>query len=236
MAVWEALTAIGTFSAAGVAAAAAIQSKLAADKANQAAGAMLQLETERRRDELQPLFDVICEPDPPGTENLRLRIRLAAPSGLPQVDSLTITVRDDFYRRGEAPALAAGPTPEQITNQIWGPYRFRPATGPYQARADEFGRQTVYEHSLPMGEELPFLLEPTMPPSWSQMTHDDWVRFLLEGGKVIRLQIVARYDKFAWQLVGDVAVPIFSNQNPTVLATIPPRRRQGPGRFGSLPG
>jgi hypothetical protein len=71
------------------------------------------------------------------------------------------------------PPLADGPTAKQVAAQIWGPYRFIPGTGPGAdpvrsvPGADPTGCATPTS-GLPVGEELPFYLEPTQPPSWSQ--------------------------------------------------------------------
>ena len=69
--------------------------------------------------------------------------------------------------------------------QICGPYRFRPGTGPDEARADATGRVTVYNAELPVGEELPYFLERTRPPFWAtSMTQESWNQ---QSGPLIRL-------------------------------------------------
>jgi hypothetical protein len=94
---------------------------------------------------------------------LRLRVMLVGPPGLDRLDRLTVTIRDDHFRRGEHQQIMGGPTTEEIKAHIWGPYRFTPSTGPDDARADGIGRTTVYDAQLPIGEELPFQLEHTVP-------------------------------------------------------------------------
>lgn len=53
---------------------------------------------------------------------------LLGPPSLARIDKLTTTVRDDHFRRGDGQLLAGGPTRDQIKEQIWGPYRFSPAS------------------------------------------------------------------------------------------------------------
>ena len=94
-------------------------------------------------------------------------------------------VRDDHFRRGEGTLTADGPTREEIKAQVWGPYRFRPGTGPDDFLADAGGRVTAYEAELPVGEELPHLLERTRPSAWAKsMTQQQWNE---QRGPVIRL-------------------------------------------------
>jgi hypothetical protein len=139
--IWSAVGALGTLAAAGVAAWAAKQSREAAQQANKATDALAEIENDRRHGELTPRFTITVVPLSPGSgEVLRLRIMLAGPPGLDRLDGLTVRIRDDHFRRGEGQMLAAGPTREQIEEQIWGPYMFRAGTGPDQSRADPTGR------------------------------------------------------------------------------------------------
>lgn len=176
MSAWEAVGAIGSVAAAGVAAWAARQSRESADRANAAAIALAEIEKDRRNSELCPHFKVTCGQWGPGIDALRLKVMLLGPPGLDCLDELTVTIRDDHFRRAEF-APEHGRTAEEIARQIWGPYQFRPSTGPDHARADELGRTTVYDHPIPVGEELVFVLDPTRPPPWARewgLTQDSW--------------------------------------------------------------
>lgn len=182
--VWGAVAAFGSVVSAGVAAWAARQSRRSSEEANAATQKLADIERDRRRTELTPQFRVNCPPSNPGSDSFDLRAMLVGPTGLERIDQLTVIVRDDHFRRGDWQPRPAGPTQEQIREQIWGPFHFTPNTGPDQARADATGRTTVYDHELPVGEELPFQLEPTWPPPWSQMNSDDWKR---QRGQTVRL-------------------------------------------------
>jgi hypothetical protein len=197
--VWSAVGALGTVAAAGIAAWAARQSRSSAHQANLAAGALAAIERDRRQAELTPIFRVRVEPWGAGSDAMRLRVMLAGPPGLDHLDSLTVKIRDDHFRRGEGTLLAGGPRREEIKDHIWGPYRFRPSTGPDEARADSTGRVTAYEASLPVGEELPFYLDQTRPGSWmGNMSQEDWQR---QRGTVIRLAIDATHNEHGtWTL------------------------------------
>jgi len=179
--------------ATAIAAVAARQSSKASNKANQAAGALADIERDRRHSELTPRFRVRVEPWTAGNDqDLRLRIMLSGPTGLDRVNGLTVKIRDDHFRRGEGTLTAGGPTREEIKAQVWGPYRFRPGTGPDESLADSDGRVTAYEAELPIGEELPYLLERTRPPAWARSTtQEQWNE---QRGPVIRIVLEAWHD------------------------------------------
>jgi hypothetical protein len=160
------------------------------------------IERDRRHSELTPRFRIEWGQANPGVETLTLRVTLAGPPGLDFVDRLTVRIRDDHFRRSDHEPLAGGPSREDIARQIWGPYRFTPGTGPDEARADETGRVTVYDHVLPVGEGLPFQLDPTYPPRWSAWTREGW---LAQVGTVIRLVLVAERDGHgSWTLPAEI--------------------------------
>ena len=176
-------------------------------KSAEAAKTTAALESQRRHAELTPRFRVTCQPANPGSEGLSLAVFLAGPPDLERLDALTVTIRDDHPWRGQGTPLAGGPTPEQVAAQIWGPYRFVPGTGPGASSvrgisgADPTGRTTP-TGGMPVGEELPFALEPTWPPSWSDQPRDNWRR---ERGTVVRLLFECHRDGLEpWTLTGEV--------------------------------
>lgn len=190
---WGALESVGTAVAVGVAA-------WAARQANATAATVAEIESKRRHTELCPVLRVVCEPFSEGSEVLRLRVMLMGPPGLDRIDRLTATIRNDHFRRGENhQQFLDGPTEQEIKEHIWGPYRFTPGTGPDDARADGNGRETVYRLPLPLGEELPYQLEPTSKGRWmTGMTQADWLR---QRGTVIRLAFRAEHEEHgAWYL------------------------------------
>lgn len=203
--IWSAVGAIATTAAAGVAAWAAHQSRLSAERSNAAAETLAEIERDRRHAELTPRFRVIVEPWNEGSETKRLRVMLLGPPGLDHLDALTARIRDDHFRRGEGMLLAAGPSREEIKDHIWGPYMFTPGTGPDEARADRTGRVTAYDAELPVGEELPFQLEQTRPGRWmAGMSQEDWQR---QRGTVVRLAIDAVHNQHGtWTLPCEIEV------------------------------
>lgn len=205
--VWSAVGAVASAVAAGVAAWAARQSRISAQRANAAAEVMAEIERDRRHSELTPRFRVAVEPWGPGTDMLKLRVMLLGPPGLDHLDAVTVRIRNDHFRRGEGMLLAAGPTRDQVRNHIWGPYMFTPGTGPDEARADRTGRVTAYEATLPVGEELLFQLEPTRPGSWMTGTsQEDWQR---QCGSVVRIAIDAVHAKHGkWTLPCEIDVGV----------------------------
>lgn len=185
-----------TLGATMIAAIAARQSNKSSGKANETAASLADIEQDRRHSELTPRFRVRVEPWTAGNDqDLRLRIMLTGPTGLDRIDGLTVKIRDDHFRRGEGTARAGGPSREEIKQQIWGPYRFRPGTGPDEARADDTGRVTVYDADLPIGEELPYFLERTRPPTWAtSMSQQQWNE---QRGPVIRIVLEARHNELS---------------------------------------
>jgi hypothetical protein len=203
---WTAVGAFGSIAAAVVAAWAAYQSRSSAQEANRAANTLAHIERDRRHSELCPSFRLssgpLGEADYHGV--FRLRVLLAGPPALGQLDRLTVMIRDDVHTGGEGTLTAGGPTRDQIKRQIWGSYRFTPGTGPDDARADATGRETAYEGVLPVGEALVYQLEPNPPPPWSKWTPEEWKR---QQGTVLRLALIAeRAGLGSWRLAGEVDV------------------------------
>lgn len=202
---WTAVGAAGSLAAAGVAAWAAYGSRSAAREANLAAHTLARIEQDRRHAELCPQFRVSIRPLGPGVREglLKLRVLLAGPPALVQLDQLTVKIRDDNHTRGEGQQTAGGPSGDQIKRHVWAPYRFIPGTGPDDARADETGRETVYQRELPVGEALMYQLELNQPPPWSSgTTQTEWLQ---QQGTVMRLAFLARNAKFgSWRLVGEI--------------------------------
>jgi hypothetical protein len=154
---------------------------------------------------LTPRFRVTIHPWGQGTDTMKVRVMLLGPAGLDHLDAVTVRIRDDHFRRGEGLLLAGGPTREQVKDHIWGSYMFTPGTGPDEARADPTGRVTAYEAKLPVGEELPFQLDPSRPGSWmAGMSQEDWQR---QRGTVIRLAIDAVHAQHGkWTLPCEVDI------------------------------
>ncbi|MGI5213415.1 hypothetical protein [Plantactinospora sp. CA-290183] len=195
---WGAVESLGTAATVGVAAWAAYQARISSSR-------LASIESQRRHSELCPRFNVTCERFNPGSDRLRMRVMLLGPSGLDRLDRLTIVVRNDHFRRGEGYLNPAGPSAEEIRQHIWGPYRFVPGTGPDDAQADTTGRETVYEDQLPVGEELPYEMEPTGPGHWmTGTTPEQWRN---ERGNVIRLGFAAEHAEHGmWYLPCEIDV------------------------------
>ncbi|MEO6090145.1 MAG: hypothetical protein ABIQ18_44265 [Umezawaea sp.] len=165
------------------------------------------LDVGRRHTELTPHLRIKCRPSNPGSDQLKLTVSLLGPPDLRQLDGLTVTVRNDHHLRGQGRQIAGGPTSEEVTAQIWGPFRFVPGTGPGAdpsggvPGADRAGRSTPTS-GMPVGEELQFNMEPTSPGHWMGQTPQDWRR---ERGTVLRLTFECRKDGMEpWTLTGEV--------------------------------
>jgi hypothetical protein len=182
---------------------AADRSADAAGKSADAAAITVGLDADRRQAELAPRFRITCAQANPGVDSMSLVIRLLGPPELERLDGLTVVIRDDHPWRAQGTPLAGGPTPEEVASQIWGRYRFTPGTGPGADSvrgipgADPTGRTTP-TGGLPVGEELPFHLEPNMPPTWSHQSLDAWQQ---QMGPWLRLRLECRREgRPAWVL------------------------------------
>ncbi|MEU0853800.1 hypothetical protein ABZ387_38765 [Streptomyces flaveolus] len=98
-----------------------------------------------------------------------LYVRFDGPARLGKV-RVRLTVRDDIDR-SRVPPLAGGPTPEQITAIIWGPYRFKPGID----GADHLGR-TVAPFPLEVSDHTRLAMQPSRQPSWYE-GNDGWSRW-----------------------------------------------------------
>ena len=197
---WQALESMATAAAAATAVAAAIAailSAVAAKKANEAAERLLAIENERLHNERSPRFKITCEPWTSGNqETLRLRVELLGPSALDQIDRLSLSVRNDNFLRGaeRSSQLARGPSAEEVSRLIWGPYRLTPKVRSGDFTVDEDGRRIDYDSPLPLGEELAFQMEKTAPGLWmTGLGHEAWQR---ERGAFIRLSLTVEREPY----------------------------------------
>lgn len=198
----------GSLLAAGAATWAAFQSRASSAEANKAANTLASIERDRRHSELTPRLRVSCELWTVGNDKLRLRVALVGPPDLGQIDKFTVSIRDDHFRRRDERLIAETPSAkntDEILQQVWGPYRFSPGVGTDDARADSEGRATVYNAAMPVGEELPFQLEPTRPPSYATSTSPEQWR--QERGSLIRLAFEAENTGSSpWRLACEIDI------------------------------
>jgi len=165
----------------------------------------LLVELRRQHEELTPSFLIHVEPWAAGTDLLRLRVAQNGPPGIDRLDSLALCIsNDDSYWPDERNVAANGHNYEEVRNQVWAPYRFKPGTGPGQARADRHGREVTYQQPLRAGQELAFQLEPTRPGSWFGRPPEEWQR---QRGNAIRFVIIsAHHEHGSWHLAGKITV------------------------------
>jgi hypothetical protein len=103
------------------------------------------IEGQRRHDELTPQVTVTCKGHA-GGRNADMILELTGPAGLDGLDEMTIRIRDDTTDHRPSPGSQFGQ--EQISDVIWGPYRFNP--GLHQASSDRrvMDRSTCQQASL----------------------------------------------------------------------------------------
>lgn len=120
-----------------------------------------------------------------------MTLTLRGPAALGPISQISLNIEDDHTWRAGANPLPGGPTSEELAEQIWGPYRFVPGTGPGVNSlagvlgASRTGRDITVSRQLKIGDPIPFALEPTRPGRWmTGTTQEDWQR---ERGRVVRL-------------------------------------------------
>jgi hypothetical protein len=190
------------------AARASAQSAGASEKSASAAATAAELELDRRHSELKPRLRVAIRQANPGSADLELSITLLGPPELRELSGLAVTIRNNLPASPPVRSLPNGPTPEQVADQIWGPYRFVPHTGPGAdpthglPGADSTGRRTTASE-LPVGEEHIFALEPTAPPPWTSWDPHSW---LIDGcGFDIKFKVECHHASWrAWTLTGEL--------------------------------
>ncbi len=117
------------------------------------------IEDQRRHDELMPELVITCE-ERAGSRMADMTVELTGPAGLDRLDEVTIRIRDDIPDRKPSPGSQL--TQDQISEVVWGPYRFNPGqwgTGGARARpravpaaqARAVPRQPGAEHPAVMG-------------------------------------------------------------------------------------
>lgn len=176
------------------------------------------LEFDRRHAELTPHLRLRCAPENPGSEGYKLTVELLGPPELGELDGLIVTVRNDHPWRGQHSPLAGGPSPEEVAEFVWSPLKFRSGTGPGAdpvrgvPGADSMGRSTPTS-GMPIGESLPFFLDPTSPPPWATgQTSSDWRR---ERGTTLRLSLQChKRGHQPWTVVGEIDI---QTDNPVVI-------------------
>jgi len=177
-----------------------------ARRAADAATTATNIEKARRHAEMRPRYLVTCEAVNPGAEQRRLLVKLVGPGELEGLDELSVTIRDDSHFRLK-PAPNPGQPPESVLDQVWGPLRFVPGTGPGVGTrpgcvgADQAGRTTM-SLGMPVGEAHIYALEPTLPPAHASWTRDQWFAQVVP---TLRLRIEGRkQDWDPWVAVGEL--------------------------------
>jgi hypothetical protein len=175
----------------GVAALALIATTVTAMLAWRASHSLAQVERDRWHRELTPVVKVILSRWAPGSDLVRMRLRLEGPIGLDELDSVEVSIRDTPGDR--VSELAGSPTADEVARVIWGPLRFRPGVD----KADDIGR-VVPGRPLTVGEELVFLLEPSLPPKWiSSPSPAAWEQIYgADYRHVLRIAIRCRKDGY----------------------------------------
>lgn len=171
---------------ASISAAAAIAAWRAAMAANKTAHEVAKIERARRHRELTP---VICATiSTVGPNTFRVCIRLDEPLDLERLDRVTVAVRNDAI--DHTPMTVRDVTADEANEHLWGPLRFTPGVD----GAPKNGRR-VGPVSLKVGDDRPFQMELSTPPSWSGPDGPAWWRKTYQhGGVPVRLAVTCEKD------------------------------------------
>jgi hypothetical protein len=133
----------------------------------------------------------------PGSDRIRLEVKLEGPDGLDRLDKVGVSIRDDRHR---VPMIEGGQTQEQINETIWGPYRFVPGVD----GADRLGR-SVPPFPLARGESRSLGMQPSLAPSWVGVPGQWQLDYATEP---IRLEITcAREGDPPWRIPKELDQP-----------------------------
>jgi hypothetical protein len=210
---WYAMDIVVSFIALAVSlvsAVAAVGAWIANRQSAREAKTVAAIERERRHSELTPEFDLSYEP---GVGDwITLRMALNGPAALARLDEIVLLVRDDNPDRVElakrVPSVGNGPTPEEIADQVWGPYQFR-----YGADGADRNGRSIAPFALPVGESRVFVLDRTVAPRWTGPTgYESWRQQY--DGTPLRLTLQCRRGDAWWELKLEVDLP------PSVSETI----------------
>ncbi|MCX5097586.1 hypothetical protein OOK36_55110 [Streptomyces sp. NBC_00365] len=181
---------IATFSTAGLSAVATAGAWLAAHRSAKTAETLTRIERDRRREERRPQLELTLGGG--AQAHSTLDIHLAGPDELGEVEFLSVRVDDDDKDRSHV--LGIGATAEQLTNHVWGPFRFTPRVD----QADEHGR-TMGPFKLRVGRGRRFQMDRTQPGQWMDgKTMEQWQDEYRDHP--VRLVITCRTNGDEWTL------------------------------------
>lgn len=174
-----------------------------AELAYQTAESVAQIERDRWHHDLTPqiLFKINTSRGWP-----ELLVSYTAPSGLGQLDSVRLRVRDDRDHEQDV-VLAGGLTAEERRATIWGPYRFRI----FHRHTEFLGRGRVAEpFSLARADVHRLALEDTFPHRHYGGSPSDWTHHY--RGEPMRLWVICSAEGHKpWELTVDVPDPLIAN-------------------------
>ncbi|MFB7982476.1 hypothetical protein [Streptomyces vinaceus] len=131
-----------------------------AEAARATAEAVARIEEGRFHRELTPEMTVQIVVHDRGEPQRRLKIHWLGPAALQHLDSVNISIRDDWDRT-TVPVLGDGRNVEERDRTIWGPLRFPPRID----NADELGRH-LGSFPMELHDTREFQLEGSFRPSW----------------------------------------------------------------------
>lgn len=184
---WEDIATVST-AALGVIATAGAW--LAARRSAATAETLTRIERDRRHEERRPQLELSMENR--SQDHSIFNVHLAGPDELGVVEFVSIRVDDDDKDRSNL--TPGGATAEDISNHVWGPFRFTPRID----EADEHGR-ALGPFALPVGRGRPFQMDRTRPGLWMEgKTIETWQDEY--RGHPIRLVITCRVGGEEWVL------------------------------------
>lgn len=124
-----------------------------------------------------------------------MSIRLDGPLDLGALDSVTVAVRNDTV--DHTPMSVSNVTVDEANEHVWGPLRFTPGVDGAQGNGRRVGPVP-----LKVGDDRPFQMELSTPPSWSDTDgYLGWRTTYHRGGIPVRLAVTCKKDNEAtWEI------------------------------------
>lgn len=156
---------------------------------------MASLETQRRRDELTPEFDITCD-------GQFLYVVLAGPQHLPGLHGAIIRIADEMWTDHGTTQIAGGPSAEEVAKIVWGPYEFNTSASG-NVTDQRTSRERAYDRTTGKNwDKLPLL--PSSRPPWASWTNQQWMNKYRDHP--VRLVIECWYRHDTWVITKDVPV------------------------------
>jgi hypothetical protein len=189
---WAAVGAVGSIAAAAAAAWAAHQSNASAGKANEAAGALLAIERDRRHEELTPQFEITRTIKAIASDSADLWVELIG-GPVERHAAVSVTIQDEVGQDHWGRGLPGGVAAEGAEAFVSGPWEFNTGAGE-QVVSNRQSRERPFDQVSGKNWEL-LSLTRMRPGRWMTGTSQDQWRKQWRD-KPVRLLLTCRCEGY----------------------------------------